>query len=185
MEKIVILDRDGTINESVYHPRHLKNNKTGYGSPFKLEDFKLIAGVPTAINYLRENGYRIFVASNQPCIAQGQHTIDTLDEMGEIMNKKLGITKENVFYCIHDIKSDCECRKPEPGLLLQAAEKHGFNVRDAVMIGDNWKDIAAGKNAGCRTTIYLGTKQELAGLAEKQATPDHVCSSLEEAVKIL
>jgi len=185
MDKVVILDRDGVVNENVYHPHHLKNNNTGYGSPFRPEDFKIIKGVPAAINCLREKGYRIFVASNQPTVAQGQHTVDSLYAMNEIMRKELGIPPENVFYCMHDIKSTCECRKPRPGLLLEAAKRHGFNIKDAVMIGDGWKDIAAGKAAGCRMTIYIGSKQGVIELVENQAIADARCASLEEAVRVI
>ncbi len=182
MDRIVLLDRDGVINKPVAHPIY---RPTGFGAPLTPHDFHILDDVPSAIATLRNKEYRIYVASNQPDIARGYHTIDTLHVMNEIMHATLGIPPHHVFYCTHDIASACDCRKPKSGLLLQAAQRHHFRLEDAIMIGDSWKDIAAGKSAGCKKTIYIGSNEDLPELTQKQAIPDAVSANLKEAAEML
>lgn len=185
MDRVVLVDRDGVINKLVHSPIHRRYNTTGLGAPLTLQDFCIMEGVSSAIATLRKKEYRIFVVSNQPQVAQNYLSPETLDAMNNIMHDKLAIPPQNVFYCTHDITSTCDCRKPKPGLLVQAAQRHRFRLEDTIMIGDSWKDIAAGKSAGCRKTIYIGRKEDLSELTQKQAIPDAICSDLREAAEML
>lgn len=165
-QKAVFLDRDGTIN--VYK-----------GFLRDIEEFELIQGVSEAIKALNDKGYLVIVVTNQPIIARGEVS---LSELREIHNKmetllgKNGAYVDDIFYCPHhpdkgfegerpEYKIECECRKPKPGLLFQAAEKYNIDLSKSWMVGDSISDMEAGKAAECRTlllkqgTLYENLKQ--------------------------
>ncbi len=153
-QKAVFLDRDGTINKYVGFLRNIN-------------DFELINGVSEAIKRINASGYLAIVITNQPVIARGEVTYEELNEIHNKMETLLGnhgAYLDSINYCPHhpdsgfdgeikELKIDCDCRKPKPGLLLKAAEELNIDLSKSWMIGDSKNDIMAGKNAGCKTAL--------------------------------
>ena len=155
-QKAIFLDRDGTINKYV-------------GFLTKPEQFELLPGVAEAIKMINQSGYLAIVVTNQPVIARGDCTWEELQQIHDKMETELG--KEGAFLdaiyiCPHhkdkgfegerpEYKFDCECRKPKPGLLLQAAKDFNIDLSQSIMIGDSENDFKAGVNAGCLKSISL------------------------------
>lgn len=142
----VFLDRDGTINvEKDYLHR--------------IEDFEFIPGVPDAIRRLNQAGFKVFVVTNQSGIARGFFELAQVEQLHahmDLLLGKLGARIDGYYLCPHhpeagagEYLTDCLCRKPHPGLLLQAAEEHQLNLAASFMIGDKPADLEAGRAAGC------------------------------------
>jgi D,D-heptose 1,7-bisphosphate phosphatase len=155
-QKAIFLDRDGTIN--IYK-----------GFLTKEEDFELIPGVTEAIKLINRSGYLAIIVSNQPIIARGDCTFEELqtihDKMETLLGKE-GAFVDAIYYCPHhtdkgfegerpEYKFDCDCRKPKPGLLLQAAKDWNIDLAKSYMIGDTDRDIEAGDNAGCKQSFLI------------------------------
>jgi len=191
MHRAVFLDRDGVINELVYY-----EEQGLVDSPFTVEQLKLFPWAGEAIKKLTEGGYKVVIASNQPAIAKGQLSWETFEKIRGKMREELAKQAAFVdgeYYCFHhpeaviaDLKVNCECRKPKPGLLLQAAREHDIDLLESWMIGDNLTDIKAGKSAGCKTVLLGKMKCQLCRLMdEEDARPDSIASSLSEAVSVI
>ena len=138
MNHAVFFDRDGVLNELVHRDG-------GLFSPRSISQFNIINSSKIAINRLKEMDFLIMVVSNQPDISRGSLNTSELDKMTNILFKELEI--DDVFYCIHDDSNFCKCRKPAPGLLIQASEKWNIDLGKSFMVGDTWKDAEAAKNA--------------------------------------
>lgn len=155
-QKAIFLDRDGVIN------RHV-------GFLHKIDDFELIEGVSDAIKQINQSGYLAVVVTNQPVIARGEVTWEELHEIHRKMETLLGKDGayiDGLYICPHhpdkgfegerlEYKFECDCRKPKPGLLLQAAHDFNIDLSLSYMIGDSASDIEAGKNAGCKQSILI------------------------------
>lgn len=153
-QKAIFLDRDGTINKYVGFLRNIN-------------DFELIDGVAETIRNINESGYLVIVVTNQPVIARGEVTAEELEEIHKKMETLLGAKGayvDAIYYCPHhphkgfegeipELKIDCDCRKPKPGMLLKAAEDFNIDLSWSWMIGDGESDVKAGKAAGCRTAL--------------------------------
>ena len=153
-QKAVFLDRDGTINRYVGFLRNI-------------DDFELLPGVAEAIRQINERGYLAVVATNQPVIARGEVTVDQLREIHNKMETLLGnegAYLDAIYFCPHhpdkgfpnevaELKRECGCRKPKPGMLLTAAKDLNIDLQESWMVGDGKNDIEAGKAAGCRTAL--------------------------------
>lgn len=153
-QKAIFLDRDGTINKYV---GFLQNE----------EQFELLEGVTDAIRKINQSGYLAVVVTNQPVIARGEVTYDGLQLIHNKMETLLGkdgAYLDAIYYCPHhpdsgfegevkELKIDCDCRKPKPGMLLQAAKDFNIDLNQSWMIGDAKNDVLAGKNAGCKTAL--------------------------------
>lgn len=153
-QKAVFLDRDGTINKYIGFLRDI-------------DDFELIDGVASAIKAINASGYLAIVVTNQPVIARGEVSFEELQEIHNKMETLLGeqgAYVDAIYYCPHhphkgyegerpELKIECDCRKPKPGMLLQAAKDFNIDLEHSWMIGDGENDIAAGKNAGCHTAL--------------------------------
>jgi D-glycero-D-manno-heptose 1,7-bisphosphate phosphatase len=167
--RAVFLDRDGVIIRAVVRD----------GRPYppaRVEDVEVLPGVAEALARLREAGFRIVVVTNQPDVARGITRRETVDEIHERLASSLAIDEFRV--CDHDDRDRCECRKPLPGLLLAAARSAHLSLPRSFMVGDRWRDIEAGKRAGC-STIFIDC-----GYAEQQPDrPDATVRSLPEAVE--
>lgn len=165
-QKAIFLDRDGTINRYVGFLRDI-------------DDFELIDGVSQAIASINQSEFLSIVVTNQPVIARGEVTEDELSEIHSKMETLLGKDGayiDDIYYCPHHphkgyegeieaLKIDCACRKPKPGMLLQAAKDHNIDLVESWMIGDSENDILAGKAAGCKTA-YIGKEnfgQDISG----------------------
>ena len=189
--KAVFLDRDGVINELVYH-----QEQGIIDSPFTVKQFNLLPGVGEAIKRLSETGYKVILASNQPGIAKGHMSEETSEKIRMKMNEALaeeGAFLDGEYYCFHhpeavirNLAANCECRKPNPGLLLKAAREMDINLSQSWMIGDGLTDVQAGKGAGCRTILLGRLKCEVCHYMDAGgARPDAVASNLSEAVQLV
>ena len=151
-QRAIFLDRDGTINK---HVGFLRN----------IDDFELLPGAAEAIRKINASGYLAIVVTNQPVIARGEVTEDQLREIHNKMETLLGqegAYVDAIYYCPHhpdkgfegeipELKIDCDCRKPKPGMILQAAKDFNIDLENSWMIGDGENDIRAGTAAGCHT----------------------------------
>ncbi len=164
--KAVFLDRDGVLNRAI-----IKNGKPY--PPATLEELEIIEDVSAALRIMQDMGYLLIGATNQPDVARGATTKELVEEINSRLLKQLPLI--DIKVCYHDDADGCDCRKPSPGLLTQAATEYDIDLTKSVMVGDRWKDIDAGRNAGCQT-IWINR-----GYMEKTPTADFVTSSLLEA----
>ncbi len=189
--KAVFLDRDGVINELVYYPE-----QGVVDSPFIVEQFSLLPDVGEAIKKFRGMGYQVILVSNQPGIAKGNLSEETFEEIRQEMKQELareGTFLDGEYYCCHHpeakvekLKASCECRKPEPGLLLQASRNMDIDLSHSWMIGDGLTDVKAGKDAGTRTILLGRMKCELCLLMDEEGTrPDAIVPNLKEAAQYI
>ncbi len=190
--KAMFLDRDGTLNEMIYYKNHGL-----FDSPLLPSQIKLIDGSNEFVNRAKDLGFKIIVVSNQPGIAKGTLTIEILEEINKELLDKIGVGKiDDVFICPHhpigllDSQSkyviDCECRKPKPGMILDAAKKYNIDLSKSWMVGDGITDVQAGSAAGCKTMLIANIKVEhLAKLEQKSVWPDIVVRNLFEAINHL
>ena len=176
-QKSIFLDRDGTIN------RHI-------GFLRKPEELELIPGAAEAIKMINSSGYLAIVITNQPVIARGEVTVEGLQTIHNKLETLLGHEGayiDGLYYCPHhpdkgfegevpELKLDCECRKPKPGLILRAAKDFNVDLAASWMIGDGKNDIGAGKNAGCKTALIASTEE---------LGQDITANSLLEAVEVI
>lgn len=190
-KKAVFPDRDGVINELIYH-----QEQRLIDSPFTVEQFRLLPGVGEAIKKLHDIGYKVILVSNQPGIAKGHMSQETLDQIRRIMAEELDKSQafhDGEYYCLHhpeaevaDLKANCECRKPKPGLLLQAAKELSIDLSQSWMVGDGLSDVKAGKSGGTRTILLGRMKCELCHLMdEEDAKPDAIVANLKEAAQYI
>ena len=172
MRPAIFLDRDGVINR----------NEVRGGRPYspeKLEDFVILPGVPEAVEVLHRAGYLIIVATNQPDVGAGKQPREVVEAMHETMRRDICI--DDIEVCYHVDGDACTCRKPKPGMLLRAADKHGISLAQSYMVGDRWRDVDAGRSAGCRTVfVDYGYENE-----PRPKQPDIVVRSLPEAVPFI
>jgi D-glycero-D-manno-heptose 1,7-bisphosphate phosphatase len=143
--KTIFLDRDGVINEEVNYL-------------FKKQDFKFIDGVFEACKYFLDMDYEIIIVTNQSGISRGYYSENDYFLITDWMLKKFkdyGIKILDVFYCPHNPKSNCKCRKPKPGMFINAQIKHNIDMNNSWMIGDKEIDITAANSAGINKTILV------------------------------
>ncbi len=176
MIRAVFLDRDGVINRKAPEGRYIT----------RWEDFQFLPGVAEGIAELNRAGIRVIVVTNQRCVAKGLLSETELNRLHAKMSEELahaGARIDDTFYCPHGLDAACDCRKPAPGMLLEAARRHGLDLTTSWMIGDSASDIQAGRAAGCRTVQVLESS-----LAETENGPmptvdaDILASSLIDAV---
>jgi histidinol-phosphate phosphatase family protein len=181
-QKAIFLDRDGVINDDTEFIK----------SP---NEMKLLPGTATAIQLINQSDYLAIVATNQSVVARNLCTVEGLKAIHNKMESDLGLQQayvDSIYYCPHHpdkgfpgenilFKVDCECRKPKPGMLLQAAEKYNIDLSKSYMIGDHERDIQAGKAAGC-ITVGVGTGK---GFRKTLTKSDYFFHSLLEAVQFL
>jgi D-sedoheptulose 7-phosphate isomerase len=166
--RAVFLDRDGVINRAIVR------NGTPH-PPATLEELEIFPDVPEALHELKAHGFELLVITNQPDVARGTQTRDAVEGIHQKLASTLPL--DDILVCYHTDQDNCSCRKPKPGMLLEAARKHDLDLSVSFLIGDRWRDIEAGKNAGCKTILIEG------GYHEKQSrqAPDARVGSLREA----
>ena len=171
MRRAVFLDRDGVLTRS----------EVREGKPFaprQLVDFELLPGVAEAVRALHGADWRLVVVTNQPDVATGKIDRSVLDAMHARLREWLPL--DDIRVCLHVDADACDCRKPKPGLLLAAARELDLALADSFMVGDRWRDVSAGKAAGCRT-IFVDC-----GYAEPlREPPDFVVRNLPEATALI
>jgi D-glycero-D-manno-heptose 1,7-bisphosphate phosphatase len=162
----VFLDRDGVLNRAP-----VVNGRPG--APLSLQELELLPGVAPALERLKAAGYALVVVTNQPDVARGRISRETVEAMHARLAAELPL--DEIRVCYHDEDDGCPCRKPEPGLLLDPPT---YAVEQSVMVGDRWRDVEAGRRAGCRATILVDYGYDEALPHE----PDVRVGSLDEAV---
>ncbi len=167
--RAVFLDRDGVINKVI-----LREGKPY--PPMRLEEFSFNNGIKEAVWTIKELGYKVFVISNQPDVARGNLTEENLNLMTKHLRSEIPI--DDVYICPHDDYHQCSCRKPKPGMLIDAAVKWGIDLSSSFIIGDTWKDMEAGQSAGCKTIL-------LDAPYNKDVKCDFRVKSLSEAMNII
>lgn len=168
LKRAVFLDRDGVINQAI-----VRDGKPY--PPARLGETVLVEHAEQSLARLKQSGFMLVVITNQPDVGRGTASRQNVEEIHRFLSSKLPL--DDIFVCYHDDKDNCTCRKPQPGLLLQAAEKHGIDLAGSYLIGDRWRDIAAGSNAGC-TTVFIDHRYNERGPGTE---PDIRVYSLSEA----
>lgn len=169
MKRAIFLDRDGVINKVI-----LKEGKPF--SPRKFERFELFGEIREVLEKFRREDFLNIVITNQPDITRNLIKWETLERMHKFIKENLPI--DDIFVCPHDDIDSCQCRKPKPGMLLEAAKKWDIDLNGSFLIGDRWKDIEAGKNAGCITIL-------IDYLYNKEVGSDFRVNDLHSAIKII
>ncbi len=169
LRNAVFLDRDGVLNEAV-----VRDGKPH--PPAALADLRIPAGTAQALARLKERDFLLLVVTNQPDVARGTQQRQAVEDMGRRLRAELPL--DDVLTCYHDDQDDCDCRKPRPGLMTRAAQRYGIDLSHSYLIGDRWRDVDAGANAGCKT-VWIDR-----GYAEQApvSVPDARVGSLPEAV---
>ena len=180
MNKAIFLDRDGVINED-----------PGYVS--KIQDYRFMPRVFEALRMAQSSGYKLVIVTNQAGIGKRVYSEDDYHMLTSWIKQRFqenNIEISQIYHCPHHpeaviekFKQKCGCRKPNPGMLLLAAQEHDLDLSNSYMIGDRTSDVLAGKRAGCKTILvktgYGGSDQE------HQVNPDHVVEDLYEAVGLI
>jgi D-glycero-D-manno-heptose 1,7-bisphosphate phosphatase len=189
--RAVFVDRDGVINRM-----HFNADFGLIDSPANPDQFELLPGVGRAINSVNEIGLAVVVVSNQPGIAKGKFTAALLQAMEEKMLSGIAADSgkvDGIYSCLHHPESvldeyrvRCDCRKPEPGLLLKAAADMSIDLSKSYTVGDGVTDIVAGKAAGT-TTLFVSSRKcyNCDALIEHQTWPDYIVSDLGEAAAVI
>jgi D-sedoheptulose 7-phosphate isomerase len=176
----VFLDRDGVINRTVVRD----------GKPFPpsgMKELELLPDVASSLHDLKAHGFALFVITNQPDVSRGTQTRDAVEAIHRELASSLPI--DDIFVCYHDDADHCACRKPNPGMLLEAQRKHNIDLSRSFVIGDRWRDIDAGHAAGCKTVLidygYRERKParppEATVRSLREAADWILCSSLKES----
>lgn len=176
----MFLDRDGTLNVEVNYLH-------------RIEDLVLVAGAARAISALNRAGWLVIVVTNQAGIARGYYDETALHTLHEHLTQALAAQDariDAIYYCPHhpDFSGTCECRKPQPGMLLQAAAEHGIDLTRSWLVGDTGGDIGAGRAAGCRTVLVrsgYGAAYEDQVRDGDGAQPDAIVDDVAAAVEYI
>jgi transaldolase len=142
--RAVFLDRDGVLNEAV-----LRNGRPH--PPADLAALRIPAAVPPAVQRLRDAGFLTIAVTNQPDVARGTQTRDRVEAINQAVQAQVPL--DAILVCYHDDAERCDCRKPGPGLIIAAARQHGIDLAASFMVGDRWRDVEAGRRAGCGTVF--------------------------------
>ncbi len=159
-QRAVFLDRDGVINRAV-----VQNGKPYPAA--RVAELEILPGVEQALRRLHEAGFLIIVVTNQPDVARGTQRRETVEAIHGLLFRA-GLHIDAFYVCYHDGPDNCDCRKPQPGMLLAASRDHGIDLAQSFIVGDRWRDIEAGQRAGC--TAFLVDY----GYAETRPNPPYV-----------
>jgi D-glycero-D-manno-heptose 1,7-bisphosphate phosphatase len=173
LRRAVFLDRDGVIN------RALEHESRPY-PPTSLAEFEIFSEVPAACAKLKAAGFLLVVATNQPDVGRGTLKQEVVEKIHAHMIAQLPIDRVEACYHAGKDLSACDCRKPKPGMLLQAARALNIDLAQSWMVGDRWRDVDCGHAAGCKTVfIDRGYAEEL------KQKPDFSARNLGEAADII
>ncbi len=195
MKRAVFIDRDGTLNRMVYDETHGLMD-----SPRRPEQVELIPGAGRFLKAVRDMGYLAIVVSNQPGLTKGTMTEDELlavnERLADLLREEGGAWDDIYYAAYHPgggpgarpaYEERGDWRKPAPGMLTAAADKHGIDLASSWMIGDGLVDVQAGRAAGCRTILLGNVKMEQVQrfVNTEGAEPDHVARDLEKALELI
>jgi len=168
MRSAVFLDRDGVLNRAIVRA----------GRPYaprQINEFEILPDAPEACQRLREAGFLLIVVTNQPDVARGLQTREQVETMHARLRSRIPL--DDVRVCVHDQTDGCRCRKPSPGMLIEAATDWNIDLRCSFIVGDRWTDIEAGRAAECHPVLIdRGYNEPL------NQAPDYRAGSLAEAV---
>jgi len=153
MNKAVFLDRDGVINRKAPEGDYV----------VRWDEFELLPGVAEAIRVLNRAAYQVIVVTNQRAVAKNRIALPELEDLHRKLVAKmaeLGGVIDGIYFCPHDLESNCECRKPKPGMLLRALEEFQIDPKLSWMVGDSAVDIQAGRSSGCRTALITTSSSQ-------------------------
>ena len=170
--KTIFLDRDGVINKEVEYL-------------FRISDFEFIEGVFDACLYFQQLDYKIIIISNQSGIARGYYTKSDYQKITEWMLNQFnikGISILDILYCPHGPESSCNCRKPKPGMLIEAKDKYNIDMKDSWMIGDKETDIEAANLAGINNTILV---RSVHLIDESNSNSKFIVDSIKQSKKVI
>jgi D-glycero-D-manno-heptose 1,7-bisphosphate phosphatase len=169
MKKAAFLDRDGVLNRKAAEGLYVT----------RWDEMEFLSGAQEAVRLLNQAGYFVVVVTNQRCVAKGLITASELESMHARMLREfeaVGARIDAIYYCPHDFQPPCSCRKPQPGMLLEAARRYELGLAESWMIGDSEHDVEAGRKAGCRTVRLMEYGESTIGAS------DLVAPSLLDAV---
>lgn len=170
------LDRDGVLNE----PRVLDSRPY---PPRDVHELVIPGDIGAGLRELRRAGFLLIIVTNQPDIARGTLSIEQVERVHDELRARLDI--DDVYVCAHDTADGCRCRKPLPGMILDAAAEHDVDLAASWTIGDRWVDIAAGRAAGTRTALIerpWSWEPTTAGTPPRDIRPDFVCADLRASI---
>jgi D-glycero-D-manno-heptose 1,7-bisphosphate phosphatase len=144
LRRAVFLDRDGVLNRAV-----IRDGKPY--PPSNLQELEIAPGAVESLRELKNRGFELIVVTNQPDVSRGLQSEAAVEQINRALASSLPL--DDIFVCYHSDKDNCACRKPKPGMLLDAARKHNIDLAQSFMVGDRWRDNDAGHNAGCKTIL--------------------------------
>jgi D-glycero-D-manno-heptose 1,7-bisphosphate phosphatase len=147
-------------------------------APTRLEDFHLLPGVEESVRALKSAGYLVIVVTNQPDVGSGRTPRATVEAMHDIIRSRLAV--DDIKVCFHTNADNCICRKPKPGMILEAAAERAIDLPASFIVGDRWTDVAAGRDAGCGT-IFVDDGHA----ADHPIKADTIVGSFAEATRII
>jgi D-glycero-D-manno-heptose 1,7-bisphosphate phosphatase len=169
LHRAVFLDRDGVINKALVRD----------GKPYppgNVRETVIVKNAKESLDRLKQRGFLLVVVTNQPDVRRGSTTRESVEDIHRYLAAHLPVDEFSV--CYHDDRDDCACRKPRPGLLLDAASRHGIAMQRSYLIGDRWRDVDAGAAAGCKTILIDYGYNERSGIY----SPDVRVDALSQAV---
>ncbi len=172
MQKIIFLDRDGVINKEVNYLH-------------TIAEFEFIDGVFEACRYFQQRGFQLIITTNQSGIARGYYDNQAFDRLNSwmlVQFKKNEVDILDVFYCPHAPEDNCQCRKPKPGMLLEAQKKYNIDMQKSWMIGDKENDIAAANAANVPNTILVKSGHKI---DETNSNASFIIDSIKQGIAIL
>ena len=168
--RAVFLDRDGVLNRAI-----VAGGRPG--APRTVEEFVILPGAVACLQELKRMGFTLIVVTNQPDVARGRQSVAAVQEMHRRLQAELPV--DDVLVCLHDEADNCQCRKPRPGLLIEAQRKYNLDLSRSFLIGDRWKDVDAGNAAGLKTVLIDYNYRE----RDPSTEPSVRVCSLREAVE--
>lgn len=171
MKKAIFLDRDGVINKVIIRDGTIS-------SPWKVEEFEFLPDVRQILENFKKLGFLNIIFTNQPDVKRGFLPIAELEKMHEALLKFLPV--DEIKFCLHDNSDKCSCRKPKPGMILEASDKWDIDLEKSYVIGDSKKDIEAGIAAGCKTFLLKREYNK-----DVNRNYNFAVDNLKEAIKII
>ncbi len=168
VRRAVFLDRDGVLNANVEREGRAV-------APTTLAEFCIASDAADEVKRLKKMGFFVVVATNQPDVAKGRVKRSIVEAMNARLSEAVPV--DVIKVCYHSDEDRCSCRKPLPGMLLEAAREYAIDLASSYMVGDRWRDVEAGRNAGCKTILLDGGV-----LQDSTMRPDCIVKSLREAV---
>jgi D-glycero-D-manno-heptose 1,7-bisphosphate phosphatase len=167
----VFLDRDGTLNRAY--------DVDGVSvPPSRVAEVEILPGVGPGLARLKQAGFDLIVASNQPDVSRGTQSLENVEAINQVLAQQLPL--DEIVCCYHDNADACGCRKPKAGMLVDTARRRGIDLARSYMVGDRWRDIEAGRRAGCTTVLLPATSPE-----PNTVRPDFEAANFEDAVQFI